>query len=173
MQSGWCARLAARGSIVGWHQDGSGAYGFEKVGYPVPLLQLRASFNLTDQSHEYMGNMMLIPGSHRSQVPPASKTSAEKCTVSPIQHNVLCKARYRCCIFHNGVWHSPMPNDENFDRYNMHYIYSPPWFRRADRFASDAAFMAEAPPLRRALMGDYERPDAPFAGGVPEIPFDD
>ena len=71
MQSGWCARLVANGSIVGWHQDGSGAYGFEKVGYPVPLLQLRASFNLTDQSQEYMGNMMLIPGSHRSPFPPA------------------------------------------------------------------------------------------------------
>ena len=31
MQSGWCARLVkANGSIVGWHQDGSGSYGFEK-----------------------------------------------------------------------------------------------------------------------------------------------
>ena len=66
-----------------------------------------------------------------------------------------------------------MPNNEDYDRYNMHYIYSPPWMRRADRFESDAEFMAEAPPLRRALMGDYERPDAPFAGGVPEMPFED
>ena len=62
MQSGWCARLVANGSIVGWHQDGSGSYGFEKVAYPLPLLQLRASFSLTDQSHEFMGNMMMIPG---------------------------------------------------------------------------------------------------------------
>ncbi len=171
MQSGWCARLAANGSIVGWHQDGSGAYGFEKVGYPVPLLQLRASFNLTDQSREFMGNMMLIPGSHRSPYPlPADKR--REVQVSPIQHNVLCEPG-TMLLFHNGVWHSPMPNDEDFDRYNMHYIYSPPWFRRADRFVSSAAFMAEAPPLRRALMGDYERPDAPFAGGVPEMPFED
>ena len=159
MQSGWCARLVANGSIVGWHQDGSGSYGFEKVAYPLPLLQLRASFSLTDQSHEFMGNMMMIPGSHRSPLPmPRDKRKEVK--VTPIQHNILCKAG-TMLLFHNGVWHSPMPNNEDYDRYNMHYIYSPPWMRRADRFASDAEFMAEAPPLRRALMGDYERPTRP------------
>ncbi len=171
MQSAWCARLAARGEIVGWHQDGSGAYGFDKVAHPVPLLQLRASFSLTDQSREFMGNMMLLPGSHRSPYPlPQDKRKAVQ--VSPIQHNVLCKAG-TMLLFHNGVWHSPMPNDEDFDRYNMHFIYSPPWMRRADRFATDAAALAEMPPLRRALMGDYERPDAPYAGGIPEFPFED
>ena len=45
-----------------------------------------------------------------------------------------------------------MPNDEGFDRYNMHYIYSPPWMRRADRFAGDSDFLAEMSPLRRALL---------------------
>ena len=171
MQSGWCARLVANGSIVGWHQDGSGAYGFEKVAYPLPLLQLRASFSLTDQSHELMGNMMMIPGSHRSPVP-LRKDKRKEVNVTPIQHNILCKAG-TMLLFHNGVWHSPMPNNEDFDRYNMHYIYSPPWMRRADRFATDADVRAEMPPLRRALLGDYERPDAPFAGGVPALPFED
>ena len=171
MQSGWCARLAANSAIVGWRQDGSGAYDFAKLAYPLPLLQLRASYSLTDQSHEFMGNMMMIPGSHRSPFP-LPKDKRKEVKVSPIQHNILCKAG-TMLLFHNGVWHSPMPNNEGFDRYNMHYIYSPPWMRRADRFAGDADFLAEMSPLRRAIMGDYERPDAPFAGGVPEIPFED
>ena len=106
----------------------------------MPLLQLRASFSLTDQSHENMGNMMLIPGSHRSHVP-LPQDKRREVAVSPIQHNVLCKAG-TMLLFHNGVWHSPMPNDEDFDRYNMHYIYSPPWFRRADRFQTDPAVLA-------------------------------
>ena len=66
-----------------------------------------------------------------------------------------------------------MPNHQNFDRYNVHYIYSPPWLRRSDRFATDPAFLANTTPLRRALMGDYERPDAPFGAGIPPIPFED
>jgi ectoine hydroxylase len=60
----------------------------------------------------------------------------------------------------------------NYDRYNMHYIYSPPWLRCSDRDATDPAFLARTTPLRRALMGDYERPDLPFGGGFPTIPFE-
>ncbi len=171
MQSAWCARLAANSQIVGWHQDGSGPYGFEKLGYPLPLLQLRASFNLTDQSREGMGNMMLIPGSHRSPLP-MPRDKRRETRVSPIQHNVLCKPG-AMLLFHNGVWHSPMPNEEGFDRYNMHFIYSPPWLRRADRHATDADFLEGTTPLRRALMGDYPTPGGPFADGIPDIPFEE
>src|SRR5215813_127286 len=66
LQAAWCTVQPAGSQSVGWHQDGSSAYDFKKLGYPVPLIQLRASFNLTDQSDPYTGNMMLIPGSHRS-----------------------------------------------------------------------------------------------------------
>ncbi len=171
LQSAWCTVQKANSGSIGWHQDGSGMYQFSKLSYPLPLLQLRASYSLTDQSHEMMGNMMMIPGSHRSPVPlPEHQRKALK--ASPIQHNVLCKAG-AVLLFHNGMWHSPMPNDQDFDRYNMHYIYSPPWVRRSDRFETSAEFLERTTPLRRALMGEYDRPDAPFGGGAPPIPFDD
>ena len=171
LQSAWCTRQAARSESIGWHQDGSNVFEFRDVSYPPPLLQLRASYSLTDQSREFMGNMMMIPGSHRSPVV-LPESRRRQLTVSPIQHNILCKAG-TALLFHNGVWHSPMPNHQDFDRYNIHYIYSPPWLRRSDRFATDPAFLAQTTPLRRALMGEYERPDAPFGAGVPKIPFED
>ncbi len=171
LQSAWCTMQTAHSASIGWHQDGSGVYEFRQVSYPPPLLQLRASYSLTDQSREFMGNMMMIPGSHRSPVPlPEDKPT--QLTVSSIQHNILCKAG-TALLFHNGVWHSPMPNHQDFDRYNIHYIYSPPWLRSSDRFATDPAFLAETTALRRALMGAYERPDAPFGHGTPPIPFED
>ncbi len=171
LQSAWCTVQAAGGESVGWHQDGSGVYEFRELGYPLPLLQLRASYSLTDQSREFTGNMMMLPGSHRSPLPlPEDKRGQLK--VSPIQHNILCPAG-AALLFHNGVWHSPMPNHQRIDRYNMHYIYSPPWLRRSDRFATDADFLARTTPRRRALMGEYQRPDAPFGAGVPPIPFED
>ena len=173
LQSAWSTRQAANtdAESIGWHQDGSGVYEFRDIGYPPPLLQLRATYSLTDQSREFMGNMMMIPGSHRSPVLlPADKRA--QLNVSPIQHNILCRAG-TALLFHNGVWHSPMPNHQDFDRHNVHYIYSPPWLRRSDRFATDPVFLAETTPLRRALMGDYERPDAPFGFGIPPIPFED
>ena len=112
-----------------------------------------------------------VPGSHRSPVDlPADRR--KELVASPIQQVILAK-RGSVMIFHNGVWHSPMPNNQNYDRYNMHFIYSPPWLRRSDRDATDPEFLANTTPLRRALMGDYDRPDVPFAGGFPAIPFED
>ena len=170
LQAAWCTVQPAGSQSVGWHQDGSSAYEFKELGYPVPLLQLRVSFNLTDQSELFMGNMMMIPGSHRSSVelPKDFRKQIEAC---PIQQ-VICARPGSVLIFHNGVYHSPMPNNRDFDRYNMHYIYSPPWLRRSDREATDPQFLAHTTPLRRALMGDYDRPDVAFGGGYPTIPFD-
>jgi ectoine hydroxylase-related dioxygenase (phytanoyl-CoA dioxygenase family) len=69
LQSAWCTVQRAGSQSVGWHQDGSGVYEFARLGYPLPLLQLRASYSFTDQSQPFMGNMMMIPGSHRSPIP--------------------------------------------------------------------------------------------------------
>jgi len=172
LQAAWCTVMPAGSQHTGWwHQDGSGAFEFKHLGYPVPLLQLRASYNLTDQSRDHMGNMMLIPGSHRSPVPLPAELRND-IAACPIRH-VLRVPAGSALLFHNGVYHCPMPNDEPYDRYNMHYIYSPPWLRRSDRDATDPEFLARTTPLRRALMGDYDRPDQPFAGGFPEIPFEE
>lgn len=171
LQAAWCTVQPAHSESIGWHQDGSSAFDFKNLGYPIPLLQLRASFNLTDQSEPYMGNMMLIPGSHRSPLPlpEAVRHQVDAC---PVQQTIYAK-RGSVLLFHNGVFHSPMPNRKDFDRYNMHYIYSPPWLRRSDRDDTDSEFLERTTPLRRALMGDYNRPDVPFAGGFPAIPFDE
>lgn len=171
LQAAWCTVLPANGSSVGWHQDGSSAYDFKQLSYPLPLLQLRASYNLTDQSEANMGNMVMIPGSHRSPLPLPADVRREP-YACPIQHIIRAR-RGSVLLFHNGVWHSPMPSTLPYDRYNMHFIYSPPWLRRSDRDATDPAFLERTTPRRRALMGDYDRPDAPFAGGFPPIPFDE
>ena len=170
LQAAWCTVQPANSQSVGWHQDGSSAYEFKELGYPVPLLQLRVSFNLTDQSELFRGNMMMIPGSHRSSLE-LPKDVRKQIQASPIQQ-VICARPGSVLIFHNGVYHSPMPNNRDFDRYNMHYIYSSPLLRRSDRDATDPAFLEQTTPLRRALMGDYDRPDAPFGGGYPKIPFE-
>jgi len=171
LQAAWCTVMPANSTHTSWHQDGSGAFDFKQLGYPVPLLQLRASFNLTDQSEEGMGNMAMIPGSHRSPAP-LPKEVRREAYACPIQH-IIRAQRGSVLLFHNGVWHCPMPSQLDYDRYNMHFIYSPPWLRRSDREVTDPAFLARTTPRRRALVGDYERPDAPFGGGFPEIPFDD
>lgn len=170
LQASWNTMQPAHAGVGGWHQDGSGAYNFNQLGYPVPLIQLRASFLLTDQSEPGTGNMELIPGSHRTRVSLPDQVRAERSDV-PIGQ-VICAPAGSVLLFHNGVWHRTYRHDGDLDRYTPHYVYSPPWVRPADRFVNDQEFLGRTTPLRRALMAEFERPDAPYGANYEPPPFD-
>lgn len=171
LQAGWNTVQPAHGSCGGWHQDGSGAYDFKKMGSPIPLIQLRASYLLTDQSELRKGNMELIPGSHRSLVSLPLDTRKEKGNV-PISH-VICAAAGSVLLFHNAVWHRTYFHDEDYDRYTMHYIYSPPWLKPSDRLENDLDFLKRTTPLRRELMGEFKKAEEPYGLGYMKPPFDE
>jgi len=169
LQASWNTMQPAHAGVGGWHQDGSSAYDFKQVGYPIPLIQLRASFLLTDQTEPGTGNMELIPGSHRAQVPlPNDVRSARADT--PIGH-VICARAGSVLLFHNGVWHRTFRHDGEQDRYTAHYVYSPPWVRSADRLTNSTDFLERTTPMRRALMGEFARPDAPYGANYEPLPF--
>ena len=170
LQASWNTMQPAGGGVGGWHQDGSSAFDFRKLGYPVPLIQLRASFLLTDQSEPGMGNMELIPGSHRSRVPLPAEIRESRSDVS-IGH-VICAPAGSVLLFHNGVWHRTYAHHGDQDRYTAHYVYSPPWVRAADRFQNSPEFLEQTTPMRRALMGEFDRPDAPFGSSYTPLPFE-
>lgn len=169
LQSGWNTMQPAHGKMGRWHQDGSNAYDFYKLSYPIPLIQLRASFLLTDQSRPSMGNMELIPGSHRCAVRLPDVVRAEN--ADPAIGHVICAPAGAVLLFHNAVWHRAYEHVGDYDRFTMHMIYSPPWVRASDRLANSAEFLQRTTPLRRALMGEYERSDAPFGANYPALPF--
>jgi ectoine hydroxylase len=163
LQAGWNTMQPAHAECGGWHQDGSGAYDFKLLSYPIPLIQLRVSYLLTDQTRPRTGNMELIPGSHRSQVSLPAEVRARKDEI-PIGH-VICAKAGSVLVFHNAVWHRTYAHDGDENRYTMHYIYSPPWVRSSDRLSNSGEFLARTTPLRRSLMGEFERPDAPYGIG--------
>jgi ectoine hydroxylase len=170
LQSAWCTKQPALGGMGGWHQDGSNAYSFRKLGHPIPLLQLRASYLLTDQLVPRTGNMQMIPGSHRSteMLPDSVREGREE---PPIGH-VICAKAGSVMFFHNAVWHRTYAHDGNYDRYTQHYIYSPPWVRFSDRFENSQEFLDRTTPTRRYLMGEFDRPDVPFGKGYPVYDFE-
>jgi ectoine hydroxylase-related dioxygenase (phytanoyl-CoA dioxygenase family) len=171
LQSSWSTRQPARGGGLGfWHQDGSFAYEFRDTAYPVPLLQLRATFLLTDQSEPGLGNLELIPGSHKSRELLPDSVKRDNGTV-PISH-VICAPIGSVLLFHNGVYHRGVEHKGDFDRHSLHYIYSPPWLRWSDRLQNDQDFLKRTTPLRRYLMGEFERPDAPFGENYAAYDFE-
>jgi hypothetical protein len=89
-------------------------------------------------------------------------------TTLPIGH-VICAAAGSVLVFHNAVWHRTCAHDGDYDRYTTHYIYSPPWVRPSGRLANDGEFLRRTTGLRRSLMGEFERADAPM-GSATERP---
>ena len=171
LQSSWSTMVPPDFKGSGFHQDGSGPYEFRRLALPTPLVQLRAGYFLTDQSKPNMGNMTMIPGTHNVAMPlprEVVKTSADLSicdTITGEPGDVL--------MFHQGVYHLGGPNEMDYDRHIIHMVYSPPWLIPSDRMGLDPEFLARTTPLRRALVGDWKRPEEPFGVGYERPPFAD
>lgn len=171
LQSSWCTMVPAGFQGGGFHQDGSGVYEFRRLATPTPLVQLRIGFFLTDQSQPNMGNMSMIPGSHNASVPlPRDGNTAAG--VAPVTE-VICGEPGSALMFHQGVYHCGVANEMTFDRHIIHMVYAPPWLTPSDRMRNSPEFLARTTPLRRALVGEWTRPEQPFGMGYQKPPFED
>ncbi len=88
-------------------------------------------------------------------------------------HDVICGKPGDALLFHQGVFHRTGRNARDFDRYTMHIVYAPPWLIPSDRSHNDPAFLERTTPLRRALLGEWKRPEEPFGVGYERPPFAD
>ncbi|HZO87389.1 MAG TPA: phytanoyl-CoA dioxygenase family protein [Chthonomonadaceae bacterium] len=168
LQSSWCTVVPPGFKGGGYHQDGSGVYEFRKLATPTPLVQLRVGYFLTDQTQPNMGNMVMIPGSHNSSVPMPRGVDKDW----PIRE-VICGKPGTALMFHQGVYHCGTRNEMDFHRYIQHMVYAPPWLIPSDRKRNDPAFLERTTPLRRALLGEWNRPEEPFGMGYQRPPFED
>jgi ectoine hydroxylase len=170
LQSSWCTLSPPGFKGGGFHQDGSGPYEFRRLALPTPLVQLRIGFFLTDQSQPNMGNMVMIPGSHNGSISIPRGESMET-ALAPIQE-VICGRPGTALIFHQGVFHCGTCNDMDYPRFIQHIVFAPPWLIPSDRTRNDPAFLERTTPLRRALLGEWKRPEEPFGMGYQRPPFD-
>ena len=169
LQSSWCTLSPPGFPGGGWHQDGSGPYEFRRLALPTPLVQLRVGFFLTDQSEPDMGNMIMIPGSHNSAISPPKGFDGDR---MPLRE-VICGKPGTALLFHQGVFHCGTQNAKEYDRFIQHMVYAPPWLIPSDRTGNDPAFLERTTPLRRALLGEWKRPEEPFGVGYARPPFED
>jgi ectoine hydroxylase len=172
LHSTWCTKQPGHGKPGGYHQDGSGVYEFRRLSVPTPLVQLRIGYFLTNQSRDDMGNMVMIPGSHNASMRLPRTVKADTETDLPIRE-VICGKPGSALLFHQGVFHRTGVNNMDFDRYTMHIVYSPPWLIPSDRMSNSKEFLARTTPLRRALVGEWSRPEEPFGVGYNKPPFND
>jgi hypothetical protein len=114
-----------RGRSMGWHQDGhDGAY--RNLSCPVPLLQLKVGYYLTDMTVPGRGQLCIIPGSHRARLDPDPE-DRNRTDLFPGALGV-CAPAGSAILFHNALWHShgPWTRDDGA-RIMLYYAYEHPW----------------------------------------------
>ncbi len=106
----------------GWHIDGHDD-GFRNLGRPIPLLQLKIGYYLTDMTKSGASHLTVVPGSHKSRQDPGP----------PLPNGMLPGAVQVCApagsaiLFHNALWHGVGPFEPGRRRTMLYYCYEHPW----------------------------------------------
>ena len=135
-----------------WHPDG----GYLRVlARPTPMMQLKVGYYLSDMREPGRGNLMLVPGSHRSEAEPSPEQRAGYDTMpGAIQ---VCGPPGTAFMFHNAVWHTRGPcTDPNGLRIMLYYAYEHGFMLgNPEHWSYSKAFYAGLSPERRALFHGF------------------
>lgn len=109
---------------MGWHIDGHDD-GYRNL-RPIPFLQLKIGYYLTDMTTGGQGNLWLIPGSHTALYDP----SHEELRYPEAYPGALevCEPAGTAILFHNALWHSAGTfTAPTGCREMLYYAYEHPW----------------------------------------------
>ena len=120
----WEEELKPEGG-PGWHMDGRDG-GYRGLRPYIPHLQLKVGYFLSDMREPDQGNLMLVPGSHRTATEPTpEQLSGYDTFPGAIQ---VCATAGTAILFHNAMWHTRGPHTRpGGRRVLLYYAYEQPW----------------------------------------------
>jgi len=142
------------GRGMGWHLDGHDN-GYRLFGTPIPLLQLKVGYYLSDMSEPGRGNLCVIPASHKAnRAPDADDLRRRELFPGAIE---LCGPPGSAILFHNALWHSGGPwTKEDGARVMLYYAYEHPWMMAsAEHWGYPKEFYNRLSPEQRSLFHGF------------------
>ena len=114
----------------GWHIDGHDA-GYRHLGWPIPLLQLKVGYYLSDMTKPWRGNLTVVPGSHKAVQPPDPEDLKRRDLFPDAKQ--VCAPAGSAILFHNAIWHTASPFEKPDDgRTMLYYAYEHHWMMAAE-----------------------------------------
>lgn len=132
-----------------WHPDGARALPYGVFSPKLPL-QIKIGYWLTDLPYEKMGNLVVLPGSHRQQYMDGydtHKSLSGELIVRPRKGTMT--------VMHSSIWHRVESNESDVVRYNIFVAYCPSWVTPADRFHSSKDWLETLNREQRIIMRSY------------------
>ncbi|MDP6018316.1 MAG: phytanoyl-CoA dioxygenase family protein [Candidatus Latescibacteria bacterium] len=133
-----------------WHPDGARALPYGVFSPRLPL-QIKIGYWLTDLPEDNMGNLVVVPGSHREQYfdPYDTHESVDGELIVKVKAGTL-------TVMHSSIWHRVEPNTSATARKNIFYAYCPAWITAADRILSNPEWLQGLTREQRIIMRSYE-----------------
>lgn len=146
------SELFSRG--MGWHLDGHDN-GYRNLGRPIPLLQLKIGYYLTDMREPGQGNLTVVPGSHKAMYEP-DPADLKRPDLFPGARQV-CAPVGSAILFHNALWHSSGPfTNVDGQRIILYYAYEHPWMVASqEHWGYNKNFYNQLSPERRKLFHGF------------------
>jgi hypothetical protein len=139
---------------MGWHIDGHDN-GYRNLGRPIPLLQLKIGYYLTDMAEPGQGNLCVVPGSHKAlHDPDPEDVKRTELFPGAIQ---VCAPAGSAVLFHNALWHSQGPwTKTDGARIMLYYAYEHPWMIASqEHWGYSKEFYNRLSPERRKLFHGF------------------
>lgn len=133
-----------------WHPDGARALPYGVFSPRLPL-QIKIGYWLTDLPEANMGNLVVLPGSHRHQYVDQYDTHES------IPGELIVKVKAgTLTVMNSSIWHRVEPNTSQTIRKNIFFAYCPAWITAADRTLSDPEWLGTLTREQRIIMRSYE-----------------
>jgi ectoine hydroxylase-related dioxygenase (phytanoyl-CoA dioxygenase family) len=137
-----------------WHVDGPRMVPFTAFSPALPL-SIRVGYSLTDTPKPSMGNLVIVPGSHRNPY-----FAAADSWESVPGAEVLSGKAGSIGIMSGSLWHMVSENTSGVTRKNFSIGYCPSWVTPADEICRnpDSEWVKGLPRERRIVLRAYRHP---------------
>lgn len=133
---------------IGWHRDGCAEVSAVHGTYP--WIYTKIGYFLTDLSRPGMGNLRVIPGSHKKADCPPTKEGA----IDPEGAIEVLTKSGDAVLFQQRLWHAVGPNTSEVTRKNIYVGYCYRWVKPLDYLTQPQELLARATPIQRQLLGE-------------------
>ena len=108
-----------------WHIDGHDN-GYRNLRHPIPLLQLKVGYYLSDMTEPWQGNLAVIPGSQNALTEPSHEDRQRRDFFPGTKQ--ICAPAGSAILFHNALWHTAAPySGPDRGRTMLYYAFEHPW----------------------------------------------
>ncbi len=142
------------GRTMRWHLDGHDD-GYRNLGTPIPLLQLKIGYYLSDMTQPGRGNLCVVPGSHKAASAPEREDLQQWGRSAGVTE--ICAPAGTAILFHNALWHSAGPfTSKDGQRAMLYYAYEHPWMIASqEHWGYRSKFYNSLSPARRKLFHGF------------------